>query len=78
MNTITDYNENNEEEELTMSRKTISIAKLSLVRLYDSMNDNLKMYLMLHPETTNRDVIGMIKLMRLTYDPDERKRINGS
>ena len=77
MNTITDYNENNEEEELTMSRKTIPIAKLSLVRLYDSMNDNLKMYLMLHPETTQRDVIGMIKLMRLTYDPDERKRING-
>ncbi len=75
MNTITDYNENNEEEELTMSRKTISIAKLSLVRLYDSMNDNLKMYLMLHPETTQRDVIGMIKLMRLTYDPEYRKQM---
>ena len=75
MNTITDYNENNEEEELTMSRKTIPIAQLSLVRLYDSMNDNLKMYLMLHPETTQRDVIGMIKLMRLTYDPEYRKQM---
>jgi len=58
-----------------MSRKTISIAKLSLVRLYDNMNDNLKMYLMLHPETTQRDVIGMIKLMRLTYDPEYRKQM---
>jgi len=58
-----------------MSRKTIPISQLPLVRLFDHMNDNLKMYLMLHPETTQRDVIGMIKLMRLTYDPEYRKQM---
>jgi len=58
-----------------MSKKTIPIAKLSLVRLYDSMNDNLKMYLMLHPETTSRDIIAMTTMLKLAYDPEYRKQM---
>jgi hypothetical protein len=39
------------------------------------MNDNLKMYLMLHPETTSRDIIAMTTMLKLAYDPEYRKQM---
>ena len=58
-----------------MSRKTIPIAKLSLVRLYDSMNDQLKLFLLIHPETSVLDIISMTTMLKLAYDPEYRKQM---
>lgn len=58
-----------------MSRKTIPISQLSLVRLFDHMNDQLKLFLLIHPETAQRDLIAMTTMLKLAYDPEYRKQM---
>ena len=58
-----------------MSRKTIPISQLPLVRLFDHMNDQLKLFLLIHPETAQRDLIAMTTMLKLAYDPEYRKQM---